>query len=123
MNELIDKELAIQTILGEYPDAHYPSWYADIIRKIEPTYEGVVNGDTLIVTLNTDDFYNVGRVVLKGKSGIWCKTMYQDVPDIIKCKDCKFTDGKGPIADGRYWCVLHVGFMDFCSDAERRTDE
>lgn len=51
MIELIDKEQAIQTILGEYPDAHYPEWYADIIRKIEPTYEGIVNGDTLIVTL------------------------------------------------------------------------
>lgn len=90
MNELIDKELAIQTILGEYPDAHYPEWYADIIRKIEPTYEGIVNGDTLIVTLNTDDFYNVGRVILKDQSGIWCRTMYQDAPDIIKCKDCKY---------------------------------
>lgn len=43
-------------------------------------------------------------------------------PEIIHCKDCKFTDGKRPIADGRYWCVLHPGFMDFCSDAERRTD-
>ena len=44
-------------------------------------------------------------------------------PEIIYCKDCEYTDGKGPIADGRYWCVLHAGFMDFCSDAERRTDE
>ena len=43
-------------------------------------------------------------------------------PEIIYCKDCEFTDGKGPIADGRYWCVLHAGFMDFCSDAERRKD-
>ena len=44
-------------------------------------------------------------------------------PEIIRCKDCKFTDGDGPIADGRYWCVLHGSFMYFCSDAERRTDE
>ena len=43
--------------------------------------------------------------------------------ELIYCKDCKFTDGKGPIADGRYWCVLHESFMYFCSDAERRTDE
>ena len=122
MNELIDKELAIQTILGEYPDAHYPSWYADIIRKIEPTYEGIVNGDTLIVTLNTDDFYNIGRVVLKDQSGIWCRTMYQDVPDIIKCKDCKhWLD----IDDGRQkhrMCADIYGDW-FCADAERKTDE
>ena len=40
--------------------------------------------------------------------------------EIIYCKDCKFTDGEKPIADGRYWCVLHESFMYFCSDAERR---
>lgn len=43
-------------------------------------------------------------------------------PEIIRCKDCKFTDGERPIDDGRYWCVLHGSFMYFCSDAERRTD-
>ena len=41
-------------------------------------------------------------------------------PKIIYCKDCKFTDEKKPIADGRYWCVIHESFMYFCSDAERR---
>ena len=41
--------------------------------------------------------------------------------ELICCKDCKFTDGEKPIADGRYWCVLHSCFMDFCSYAERRS--
>lgn len=44
-------------------------------------------------------------------------------PELIRCKDCKFTDGDGPIADGRYWCVLHGSFMYFCSDAERRGEQ
>ena len=39
--------------------------------------------------------------------------------EIVRCKDCKFTDGEKPIADGRYWCVLHRSFMYFCSDAKR----
>ena len=43
-------------------------------------------------------------------------------PEIVRCKDCKFTDGERPIADGRYWCVLHSSFMYFCSDAERREE-
>ena len=43
--------------------------------------------------------------------------------EVIYCKDCMFTDGKKPIADGRYWCVRHSCFMYYCSDAERRTDE
>ena len=33
---LISKEEAIEKILGEYPDAHYPQWYAAIIEKIKP---------------------------------------------------------------------------------------
>lgn len=44
-------------------------------------------------------------------------------PEIIRCKDCVFTDGYEPIADGRYWCMLHGAYMHYCSDAERRTDE
>ena len=45
------------------------------------------------------------------------------IDSLIRCEDCEFTDGKGPIADGRYWCVLHSCFMYFCSDAERRKQE
>ena len=44
-------------------------------------------------------------------------------PEIIRCKDCVLTDGYEPIADGRYWCMLHGAYMHYCSDAERRTDE
>jgi len=39
--------------------------------------------------------------------------------DIVFCKDCKYTDGNPPIADGRSWCVLHGSFMYYCSDGER----
>ena len=41
--------------------------------------------------------------------------------EIICCEDCKFNDGIKPIADGRYWCLLHSCYMYFCSDAERKT--
>ena len=46
-----------------------------------------------------------------------------DEPEIIRCKDCKYTDGCEPIEDGRYWCCLHESFMYYCSDAERKEDE
>ena len=39
--------------------------------------------------------------------------------DICFCKDCKYTDGEPPIADGRSWCVLHGSFMYYCSDGCR----
>ena len=34
MNELIYKQDAIDAIMSEPPDAHYPSWYATILKKL-----------------------------------------------------------------------------------------
>ena len=34
MDEYIDREAAIATIMSEPPDAHYPQWYADKIKAI-----------------------------------------------------------------------------------------
>lgn len=42
--------------------------------------------------------------------------------DIVFCRECKYTDGEPPIADGRYWCVLHGSFMYYCSDGKRSNE-
>lgn len=34
MAEFIEKEVAVMAILGQPPDAHYPSWYAVDIMQI-----------------------------------------------------------------------------------------
>lgn len=34
MAEYIEREAAIETIMSEPPDAHYPQWYADKINSI-----------------------------------------------------------------------------------------
>lgn len=31
--ELINKQKAIDDIMGEFPDAHYPNWFASIIER------------------------------------------------------------------------------------------
>ena len=36
MNEMIFKELAIDTIMSQPTDPHYPSWYAELIRNMSP---------------------------------------------------------------------------------------
>ena len=36
MNDLISRQAAIDTILGQPPEPHYPSWYAEQIRKLPP---------------------------------------------------------------------------------------
>ena len=40
--------------------------------------------------------------------------------DIVRCGECIFSDGEKPIADGRSWCVVHGGFMYYCSDGKRK---
>lgn len=32
--EYIEREAALRAILGQPPDAHYPGWYADLIKEI-----------------------------------------------------------------------------------------
>ena len=34
--DIIYRQDAIDAIMSEPPDAHYPSWYADILRKLPP---------------------------------------------------------------------------------------
>ena len=57
------------------------------------------------------------------RSDAWWRieTLPSAEPEIIKCENCKHR-GEKPIADGRYWCNIHVAYMYYCSDAERRTD-
>ena len=37
MSEYIEREAAIEAIMSEPPDAHYPQWYADKIKAIQAT--------------------------------------------------------------------------------------
>ena len=34
MAEYIEREAAIRKVNGEFPDAHYPSWYAELLKEI-----------------------------------------------------------------------------------------
>lgn len=36
MDEYIEREAAIESIMSEPPDAHYPQWYADKIKPSQP---------------------------------------------------------------------------------------
>lgn len=36
MSEMIYKELAIDTIMSQPPEPHYPAWYAELIRNLSP---------------------------------------------------------------------------------------
>lgn len=59
-----------------------------------------------------------------------CINEIEDMPEapvltspILLCQECMHWDKEPPIDDGRRWCVLHGGFMYYCSDAEREKED
>lgn len=58
MNEYILKQDAIDTIMGQPPDAHYPSWYAAQIEELSPADVVPVNREKLMAVLR--DYFSIG---------------------------------------------------------------
>ena len=85
MNDLISRQAAIDAIMGEPTDAHYPSWYAERLEQL-PSVQ----------------------------------------PEIIRCKDCRYyqdnNDGY-PHINCKWDANETPDADDFCSGAERRTDD
>jgi hypothetical protein len=42
MDELITKQQAIDAILGQPPEPHYPSWYAEQIKELPPAEPKII---------------------------------------------------------------------------------
>jgi len=91
MTDLISRQTAIDAIMGEYPNAHYPAWYAEIIRAL-PSAERWIpiserrpeDDEEVIVTrkflgdkrwgLKPHAYVDVGRYV----DGLWVPNMEDD---------------------------------------------
>ena len=52
--ELIGKQIAIETILGQPPELHYPSWYAAQIEKLPPAPPEYLAEQAGILVTDTD---------------------------------------------------------------------
>lgn len=52
--ELIGKQIAIETILGQPPELHYPSWYAAQIEKLPPAPPEYLAEQAGILLTDTD---------------------------------------------------------------------
>lgn len=48
MSDLIDRQVAIDAIMGEYPDAHYPDWYASKIRALPSAQPELIAQDAYV---------------------------------------------------------------------------
>ena len=154
--ELIGKQIAIETILGQPPELHYPSWYAAQIEKLPPAPPEYLAEQAGILVTDADaisrqaaidviDSFNVfesrsdqikleqmigelpparpepsqvakdiERIVGNGED---MRVIAQ--PEIIRCKDCKWKQG----AECVRFADVRPFPSDFCSRAERKTDE
>lgn len=62
MAEYIEREAAIEAIMSDPPDAHYPQWYADKIKAIPVAdVSPVVHGRWLCVDTDTEHFFLCNR--------------------------------------------------------------
>ena len=121
MNDLISRQWLMECVEEgwiKFDTQEDENRFVHLIRDIAPSTQP----ETSILTVtDAPDSEEIERLVREIKDAP-VMALPSAEPEIIRCRDCKFTDEDGPIADGRYWCIIHESFMYFCSDAERRTD-
>ena len=123
MSDLISRQAAIDAIMGEPTDAHYPSWYAAQIEKLPAAQPEIIHCCDCI-------YYDPEHIE---KNGV--RYEYEDMP-----KDAFDILGTGLVnseyginVGGRCCRDYNVGYSEdkrvfvskqnYCGRAERRTDE
>ena len=91
MSEYIKREDAIEEIMSEPPDAHYPHWYADKIKSIPAADVAPVRHGKW---LSWDELHG-GNTLAKNVLGVFCS-------ECIRQSDSKtnFCHNCGAIMDG-----------------------
>ena len=74
MDDLISRKEAYNLIMGQPPEAHYPSWYAEQIMQMRPAQK-IEDLDPLVKALEAEHKK--------------LREMQKAQPEIIRCKDCK----------------------------------
>lgn len=95
MAEYIEKQAALDAILREPPDAHYPSWYAERIKALPAAdVVSVVHGrcpicsGRKILTQDCDNGYSVEVDAEFGEMSIWQGDTCLTVISIDYCPNC-----------------------------------
>ena len=95
--DCISRRAAIMKILGQPPELHYPSWYAEQIKELPPAQPGIIRCKDCKHWIPYDWMF----------SEIWQSKNIADYPeDEIGCA----------------WSDMAMKANDFCSRAERRTE-
>lgn len=73
MNDTINRQAAIDAIMGEYPDAHYPDWYASKIMALPPAQTERPKGKWMPHIEKTREY--IGAVLVNVRYDYWlCDT-------------------------------------------------
>ncbi len=95
MAEYIEKQAALDAILREPPDAHYPSWYAERIKALPaadvvPVVHGrcPICSGRKILTQDCDNGYSVEVDAEFGEMSIWQGDTCLTVISIDYCPNC-----------------------------------
>ena len=94
MDELIRKQDAINVIMGQPPEPHYPSWYAEQIKLLPPVPQRT--GHWIPMTYRYVPSEKPPYTVIK-----WIEATEPDDIEGLKCSEC------GEIYDfteARNWC-------------------
>jgi len=126
---------AIEIILAEPPELHYPAYYADLLREADVPDKNV--GKCSEIPNSSD---TISRQAAIDEIGEWIKAfrenghkesaadarLIQDgiiqlpsaQPEIIRCKDCKWKNNHNCTRAVEVW----IDDNKYCAWAERRTD-
>ena len=95
MDEYIEREAAIESIMSEPPDAHFPQWYADKIKAIPaadvaPVRHGrcpVCSGNE-VLTQDCDNGYSLEIDAEQEEASLWYGDVCLAVFHIDFCPNC-----------------------------------
>ena len=83
--------------------------------------DDLISRQAAIDSLHMHLMYRMGTDSNKKRLDEWINNLPSAQPEIIRCRNCKFASGDSRI------CMKFghspIGELDFCSWAERRTDE
>lgn len=146
--ELIKREAAIEAIMGEPTEAHYPSWYVEKIKAI-PTENATLvrHGRWKRYGKNLGECSECGEIVSVRNNycpncgcrmdGGRCVRFYSEesglimvsgLVEVVRCRDCKYWGEHISSYSGDYesFCTNPAGIDnyaypdDFCSYGERK---
>ena len=119
--ELISKQIAIETILGQPPELHYPSWYAAQIEKLPPAPPEYLAEQAGILATDADTISRAKAI--EAICMETCGVSLKNERCMVHCTEVQAVEKLPPAQPGRIrgrWEVASTGYSGFmrCSECK-----